>query len=54
MAVAEDDSVKFQEVTLTHEDILNRRFDEGMNVLNLSIDSQRINIIKYLASKLSQ
>jgi hypothetical protein len=54
MSIADDDTLKLQEINLTNEEILNQRFDEGMNVLNLSIDSQRINIIKYLATKLSQ
>jgi len=54
LAIAEDDTTKLQSLQIPAKQLISRRFDDGMNVLNLAIDQQRVNIVQYLASTLSE
>ncbi len=51
MAIAEDDVDKLKAFNYSSETLIALRFEEGMNILNLAIDSNRIKIVKYLAAE---
>lgn len=42
------------EIGIDNEDLVEQRFEDDMNILNLAIDQLRINIVKWLSTNLSQ
>jgi hypothetical protein len=53
MAIAEDDVDKLKAFKYPSHVLISKRFEEGMNILNLAIDSNRIKIVKYLSVETS-
>lgn len=53
VAIAEDDVEKLKEFNYTTKELISKRFEEGMNILNLAIDSNRVKIVKFLAAETS-
>ena len=50
VAVTLDDVEQIRALQIPDEQIMQMRFEDGMNILNLAIDQLKFKVVKYLAT----